>query len=180
MVLTRKQCLEKYGSHYQIKKTVASGDLFQIERGLYCDQPEASALEILTAKYPKAVITMDTAFYFHNLTDVIPDDYYLATPANAHAIHDGRVRQIFVPAAQFSVGVEEMQRQGIKIRIYNKERMLIELLRNKNKLPYDYYKEIIGNYRKRIYDLDTESIQDYAERFPKKGMIEEALAKEVF
>ena len=35
----------------------------------------------------------------------------------------------------------------IEIHMYNKERMLVELLRNKNKLPFDYYKEILENYK---------------------------------
>ena len=56
-----------------------------------------------------------------------------------------------------------------------RERMLIELLRYKNKLPFDYYKEIIGNYRSLIYELDIERIQDYAATFPKSKMISEAL-----
>jgi len=58
--------------------------------------------------------------------------------------------------------------------------MLIELLRFKNKLPYDYYKEILRNYREIIYDLDIEQIQEYAAEFPKSKMISEALDREVF
>ena len=50
----------------------------------------------------------------------------------------------------------------------------------KNKLPFDYYKEILGNYRGLLYELDIERIQDYAERFPKSKMISEALEREVF
>ena len=43
----------------------------------------------------------------------------------------------------------------LRISMYTKERMLVELLRKKNKLPFDYYKEILGNYRKIIYELDV-------------------------
>ena len=66
-----------------------------------------------------------------------------------------------------------------EILMYNKERMLVELLRNKNKLPFDYYKEILGNYRKQINDLDIQAIQDYAYVIPKSGMIMETLQMEV-
>lgn len=58
--------------------------------------------------------------------------------------------------------------------------MLVELLRYKNKLPFDYYKEILGNYRNLIYELDIERIQEYVTTFPKAKMISEALDKEVF
>ena len=51
------------------------------------------------------------------------------------------------------------------IRIYNRERMLIELVRFKAKLPLDYYKEIIQNYRKLIYELDFSLVEEYSVLF---------------
>jgi hypothetical protein len=65
------------------------------------------------------------------------------------------------------------------IEIYDKERMLIELIRNKNILPFDYYKEIIESYRKITYDLDIEKLQDYMTQFPKKDYIMNAIRLEV-
>ena len=73
-----------------------------------------------------------------------------------------------------------MERRGVSFKIYDKERMLIELLRFKNIYPYDYYKEILSNYRKQVYELDIERIQEYADIFPKRKMISEALSTEVF
>jgi hypothetical protein len=57
--------------------------------------------------------------------------------------------------------------------------MLIELLRNKNSMPYDLYKEIIMNYREIINDLEIWRIQEYASVFPKSKMISKALDEEV-
>ena len=54
----------------------------------------------------------------------------------------------------FELGKTEMEFQGDKIKVYNQERMLIELIRNKSKIPFDYYKEIIGNYRNRVNEMD--------------------------
>ncbi len=57
--------------------------------------------------------------------------------------------------------------------------MLIELLRNKNTMPYDLYKEILINYREIIADLEIWRIQEYAALFPKSKMISKALDEEV-
>ena len=57
--------------------------------------------------------------------------------------------------------------------------MLIELLRNKNIVPYDLYKEIVMNYREIISDLEIWRIQKYASIFPKSKMISKALDEEV-
>lgn len=50
--------------------------------------------------------------------------------------------------------------EGLKINIYDKERMLIDLARNKNKIGYDLYKEITSNYRKLANILLGNSISD--------------------
>lgn len=180
MVLTYNECLKSYKSAYQIRKAICMGKLYQIEKGIYANEPKVSTLAIITAKYPNAIITMDTAFYFHGLTDVIPDEYCIATPESSRALRDKRVKQFFVNDKILHTGVVTMERRDATFKIYDKERMLIELLRFKNKLPFDYYKEILGNYRNHIYDLDIERIQEYASIFPRHKMISEALDAEVF
>ena len=131
------------------------------------------------AKYPKAVFTMDSAFYHYGLTDVIPEKYYLATDRNAAKIPDKRVIQVFEKSDLLTLGVNTETKNGYRISIYSKERMLVELLRHKSKIPFDYYKEVLNSYRDIIYDLDIRAIQDYAETVPKSAMIMETLQLEV-
>ena len=78
------------------------------------------------------------------------------------------------------LGAVQIELDGASITIYNRERMLLELLRDKNVLPFDYYKEILGNFRKIIHELDTQLIQDYVPQMPKSKMIFKALQLEVF
>ncbi len=180
MVFTHKQCLKEKGSAYQVQKAVQEGELYQIEKGIYADTSDVSTLAILSTKYPDAIITLDSAFYYHGLTDVIPDEYFIATSKHARKLRDSRIRQIFVPDEILDLGVIVMYHRDAGFKIYDKERMLIELLSRKNSLPRDYYKEILGNYRDQIHELDIERIQEYAENFPKHKMISEALEAEVF
>ena len=180
MIYTHKQCMKEMGSAYQVQRAVKDGELYQIEKGIYADTEDVSTLAIITTKYPEAIITLDTAFYYHGLTDVIPDEYYIATSKHARKLRDRGIRQIFVPDEILELGVIVMYHRDAAFKVYDKERMLIELLSRKNSLPRDYYKEILGNYRNQIHELEIERIQDYAERFPKHKMISEALATEVF
>lgn len=180
MVLNYSECLERWPSDYQIKKRVQNGELYQIEKGVYANTPEVSTLAILTKKYPNAIITLNTAFYYQGLTDVIPDEYYMATDSHSIALCDHRVKQIYAPPGCLELGAVQMTRRDATFRIYDRERLLIELLRYKNKLPYDYYKEILGNYRDLLYELDIERIQTWVGQFPKQKMIMDALEKEVF
>jgi hypothetical protein len=56
---------------------------------------------------------------------------------------------------------------------------LIELIRNKSKLPFDYYKEIISSYRRRTDELDFMLVEEYAEKLPKTKAVMEVVQMEV-
>lgn len=176
---TRAECLEKYGSDYFIEKKIKEGELFKVGKGIYSEKKYVPEIAMFVYKYPNAVVTMKSAFYFHGLTDVIPDECDLATTRDATKIKDERVKQYFIPDDFFAEGIEIADYKGYDIRIYNKERMLIELVRYKSKLPFDYYKEIILNYRKLLPRLDIQKIQDYALMAPKSNKVLEILQMEV-
>ncbi|MBQ9133393.1 MAG: hypothetical protein IJX64_02545 [Clostridia bacterium] len=180
MLLSFNECLNKYGNLYQINKMIESKQLYKLEPGIYSDKERVSELEFVSYKYPHAIFTMDSAFYYHGLTDVIPSRFCLATKKNARIITDKHVKQFFHRNEIFDIGVSALEQGNTQIRIYDQERMLIELVRNKNTLPFDYYKEIIESYRKRIDSLDIEKLQEYISVFPKQNYIFETIQLEVF
>lgn len=165
MLLTYQECLDKYGSDYQVKKEIGNGNLFMKEKGIYSTLRNASEIDVIMLKYPKTVCTGKSSFYYHSLTDVIPDYYYLATRRTDTRIKDSRIRQSFLKDDLFDAGITEIQYNNSGIRIYDKERMLVELMRFRYKMPMDYYKEIIGNYRKLSFELDFGLVEDYAAMF---------------
>jgi len=57
---------------------------------------------------------------------------------------------------------------------------MIELIKYRSKLPYDYYKEIVRSYRERVYDIDTEKLQEYLPMFPARVKIQSIIEEEIF
>lgn len=179
MLLSYQECLEKYGTDYKIKKSVQEGELYIKEKGIYSDKRYVPELEIISKKYPNAIITLNSAFYYYGLTDTIPDFYYVATPKNARKISDIRVKQFYENSEAFDMGKTTIEYDGVDIVIYNKERLLVELIRNKRKIPFDLYKELITSYRKIIHELNIAAITEYAYELPKTNMVMETLRLEV-
>lgn len=179
MLYSRSDCIAKYGSDYQINKKVVAGELYKVEKGIFSETENVPELAVLAFKYPHAVLTMHSAFYMYDLTDVIPDEYDLATDRDATKIPEKNVKQYFLPHDFLMEGVENINYKGYPIQIYSKERMLIELLRYKSKLPFDYYKEVLLNYRRILPTLDIQKIQDYAWNSPKSNKVMELLQMEV-
>lgn len=179
MVLAYEECIKKYKSDYQIKKQIASNKLYKIEPGMYSDKEYESRTAVVMKKYPRAVFTLNSAFYYQGLTDTIPQRYYLQTDKDDAKISDKSIKQCFDNYSSMNIGVEVIDYNGDKIRVFTKERLLIELVRNRSKLPFDYYKEIIGNYRKLIYELDFQAIEEYAEILPKTELVMNTIRMEV-
>lgn len=178
MLLNYQECIHQYGSDYGIRKAIANGSLYKIKKGIYSDQKYVSDLEVFTVQHPKAVFTM-TAPFITWFDGHDPDCYYVKTTRGTAQIADNNVKQIFENSGEFDAGKEEMLYDGIKINIYNKERCFIELVRNRSKLPYDYYKELIHSYRNIIHQLDIQAIEEYAYALPKTNMVLETLQTEV-
>ena len=179
MVLTYQDCVDRYGNDYQIKKEISRGNLFMQEKGIYSTERYTSETEVVMQKYPRAVFTGKSAFYHHSLTDTIPDHYYLATRRSDARIKDPRIRQSFLKNDIFEAGITQIRYNKSTIRIYNRERMLIELMRFKSRIPLDYYKEVIQNYRRITYELDYSDIEDYASMFKNGPKLMDMIQMEV-
>ena len=171
---------EKLKSDYQIQKSVSDKKYYKIENGLYSDQEYVNPLEIILKKYPNAIFTSDSAYYYYDLTDVVPDYFYLATKRTDSRINDKNIKQVFIPNELFEFGKTQIEVENIKINIYDEERMLVELIRKKNIIPFDYYKEIITSYRKKVDILDIYKIQEYISYYKNESSLYETLMREVF
>ncbi|MBR0138245.1 MAG: hypothetical protein IJM15_07530 [Erysipelotrichaceae bacterium] len=179
MLFSYQECLEKYGSDYRIKKELASESLFMKEKGIYSTKRNVPEIEIIMYKYPKTVCTGKSAFYYHGLTDVIPEHYYLASKRTDYRINDSRIIQTFQKENLYEAGITEIDYNNSRIRVYNRERMLIELLRFSSRIPMDYYKEIIQSYRQLTYEMDFLLIEEYVSLFHNGDTLMTVIQKEV-
>lgn len=149
----------------EVKEYIKEGKLIKTEYGLYSDKKNYSRLEIISKKYEKLIFNSDSAFFYHGLTDNIPLKYYLASSKKSRKINDENIVQTFMENKYLNLGETYINYNNVNIRIYDKERMLIELVRNKSKISYDMYKEIIGNYRNITHELNFLKLQEYLEKF---------------
>ena len=180
MLYTYDEIIKKYGTRYNIQKAVKANELYKLEHGIYSDKKIVDPLLLYSKKYPYAVITMDSAFYYYELTDVIPNKVYLATPSKYRTIKNDKRVQIFTDKNILDVGKTIVRINNQDVYMYDKERMLVELIRKRKQMPFDYYKEIIANYREIADELDMQKIEGYLSMFKNDLNLSEALQREVF
>jgi hypothetical protein len=58
-----------------------------------------------------------------------------------------------------------MKWNGVDIRTYDLERLLIELIRLKIKYPSDLYFEVLNSFREKKGELDFSIVQEYLSHF---------------
>ncbi len=158
MIYTCSELTNKLGSYAKLAFAVKRGEYFKVSYGLYSDKsPLLSELETVFAKYPKGILTLQSAFAFYEMSDYVPDRYIIATPQNSHKIAHNKIDQIYMSEPYVNIGKRVIRTKYGKINLYDKERMLIELFRMRSKLPYAYFKEVINSYR----DLAKKEQIDY-------------------
>jgi len=180
LVYTHKELEKHFKSDYQIKKAISDKKIYKIEKGIYSNKQVVNPIEIIVKKYPYAIFTMDSAFYFLGLTDFVPDKMHLAVKRNSTKITNNNIIQVFVSDKFYELGKIQNEFEGVLINVYNMERMLIELVRNKKKMAFDYYKEIISSYRRKSNNLNIKDIEDYAKNFDSEDYIFRTIQEEVF
>ena len=181
MIMNYAECCEKYGGRYRTDCLIRKGELHKVGLGLYSDKSRWSDVEVALARHPRAVVTLNSAYFYYDLTDSIPEALHLATDRDATKIRDAGVVQHFLPNGTSEIGVVPFKSVNADIsRIFDKERLLIETARNKTKLPYDLYKEVVESFRKIKDTLYPAKLTDYLESFPKKESILRTIESEVF
>lgn len=166
MIITAKELIAQGETEYSIRKKVTQGDLFLVERGIYADEASPLIDEVyICKKYPKAVLTGFSAYYLYDLTDSIPDKFYFATEQHSFPIRRKDVVQSYQESSIFPTGIRQMTVDGGVVNIYGLERMLIETIRLRERMPADLYYEVIDSFRKRKADLDFFTLTEYTKRF---------------
>ena len=180
MLYSFQEILKKYGTRYNLEEAIKKGEIYKLRNNVYSDKKYINPIAIVSKKYPSGIITMDSAFYYYNLTDVIPQKVFLATNRNSNKIKDEKIVQTFMSKEILNKGKTEIDVNGNKVNIYDRERLLIELIRKRSSIPFDYYKEIIENYRQISHELDMYKIEEYVALFKNEVNLFDILQREVF
>ena len=168
MIYSYNELFQKLGGYYQLKKALNTGAYKKVSHGMYTDDsPFLSELETIFVRYPNAILSLQSAFFFYDLSDFIPEKYVVVTPQKSHRINDNKVTQIYLTNEILNIGKIVVNTKYGTINIYDIERMLIELFRLKSKCSYPYFKEVVGNYRKLAIEgkIDVNKLMEYCSMF---------------
>jgi len=126
-----------------LKRLAAKGQIEKIGHGLYqlVDAPALSNPDLVTAtlQSPKSVICLISALSFHQATDQVPHQIYLAIPVGSRAnkISYPPIRFFYYASQSWEAGIETHKIDGREVRIYGLAKTIADCFKFRNKIGFD-------------------------------------------
>lgn len=142
-----KLLLEKGLTKYQIKKLVNDNHIYRLKKGLYALKTEFEDIFFWYQKNNKYMVySNETALYLHNLCDRFPNPLSVTTKKGFH-LRNKSLKKYYVNEDVLFVGVTEIvSPQGNIIYVYDKERTICDLVKNKNRIELQSYIQGLQTY----------------------------------
>jgi len=151
-MITTKQVEATGISRTRLKKYVDNSQLLRIRKGLYIlpDNP-ADEYMLLQARSQKGIFSYGTALYFWGLSDRVPHIIDLTVPQGTNVSRikkaNPQVRFHFIQPYLHGIGkTETTSPQGGIICLYDKERCICDLIKNKGSIEMQLYSQALKDY----------------------------------
>ena len=150
--VTTKEVVKNGINKTFLTNMVKNGTLVRISRGYYGlpNYIEDDYYKI-ASKSKNARFSMATALYLHNLSDRTPLVYNITLPFGYSGVLQKEKKVIlnFVKRELLDLGVIEMTSPfGMKIKVYDIERTICDIIKNKNKIDAEIFSKALKDYAK--------------------------------
>jgi predicted transcriptional regulator of viral defense system len=152
----------------QILRLVEENTISKIKTGFYEIAGMSIPDEVLIAKlFPTAVVYLESALMYYGYTDRIPAAWQIAVDKNISKpqlkISYPPIMPFFLDNKYIETGLDLFEVNGVKIRIYDKERTICDVLRYANKLDREVFNSAIQRYVK-DKDRNIKRLMEYAKK----------------
>ena len=143
-----------------------NNDIEKVSRGIYLSP---SAFEdsyfSFQQKYKKAIFSHMNALYFYGMTEEFPYNYTVTVPQSYHVdTVNEKCNVFYVSDDIYELGVVEIETpNGNKVRAYNKERCICDIIRSKGRMDSEQVKKTIKQYMQ-SRDKDIAKLSEYSKK----------------
>ncbi len=164
-ILTTKIVDENNIHRQYLKNLVDEGYLIKVSRGLYITpDKDINEFYIMGQQYKSGIFSHNTALYFYNLTDRTPFELDMTFPSNVRVSND-MLNPHYINLEKLAIGLTtKTLEDGTTIRIYNMERTICDIIRDRNKIDTQILNTALKEYMKKT-DKNLNLLYEYAKVF---------------
>ena len=144
--------LTDLGIHRMYLKIMLDKHLIEkVNRGIYISSKTLEdSFFTFQLRYPKIIFSRFTALYFYGLTEIIPYNFDLTMDNNYHVDKINKNHNIIRCKKEFLfLGLTEVETPyGHKVKAYERERCICDIIKYKNKLDLEQVKKSVKLYLK--------------------------------
>lgn len=159
--------LDNFGIHRMYLNTMwKKGIVEKVANGIYIDSNKIEdTYYVFNLSMPNTIFSHMTALYFHGLSIKAPDDKYDITVRKTYNSKHLKNHEVFyVQDDIYELGLTEAETpMGNKVRVYDIERCICDIIRSKNRMDSEHVKYSIREYIKKK-DKDLIKLSKYADR----------------
>lgn len=159
--------LDNYGIHRMYLNTMwKKGTVEKVANGIYIDSSKIEdSYYVFSLSMPNTIYSHMTALYFHGLSIKAPNDKYDITVRKTYNSKHLKNQDVFYVSDDiYELGLTEVETpMGNKVRAYDTERCICDIIRSKNRMDSEHVKYSIREYIKRK-DKDLIKLSKYADK----------------
>ena len=151
-VMTTAELLEAKLYYADIKQLLDEGFIERVRRGYYhwVQDDGESEIVIINRLFPDAVLCMETALFYYHYSDRNPSEWSFAIDKNISKLRTNIdypfIKAYRVERQLLTLGETEGIIDNHKVRIYDRDRTICDVLRNMNKMDKEIFNKAIQGY----------------------------------
>lgn len=132
---------------YDISQFVKKGLLERVSRGKYLYKDTLDdEFKLVQQNNSKMIFSNETALYLHNMTGRFPSKFTVTTESGYH-LRNSNLKVYYVKPEILYLGTIEIENHfRNKIIVYDKERTICDIIKNKNRIEMQVYLEGLRSY----------------------------------
>jgi len=168
-MMRAKQLDEEKVFYAKRQKLIQNGYIEKVRTGYYqwIDPDDFSEVSTVNRLFPDAIYCMDTALFYYGYSDRTPREWHMAVSKDSgksrFKIDYPLVKPYYLEPTLLEVGLTTGKKDGHSIRIYDRDRVICDCLRYRNRMGREMFNKAI-----RAYVTDPQKnisrLMGYAER----------------
>lgn len=141
-----------------------NNEIEKISRGIYLSPTTfEDSYFLFQQKYKKAIFSHMNALYFYGMTEEFPYNYTVTVPQRYHVnMVNEKCNVFYVSDDIYELGLTEvLTPNGNKVKAYDKERCICDIIRSKGRMDSEQVKKTIKQYAK-SKDKNIAKLSNYA------------------
>ena len=137
-----------------IQRMLNEGLIEKIKRGYYhwIESYGKDEIVIINRLFPDGVLCMDTALFYYKYSDRTPAEWHITIDKNTSRqrtqVEHPLIKSYRVESELLTLGEANGEIDSQKVRIYDRDRTICDVLRNMNKMDKEIFNKAIQGYVK--------------------------------